>query len=161
MFQEMRRKKQLLSKEETAAIMNRGKTGVLGVWGSDDYPYTVPLNYAFQNSKLYFHCAKEGHKIDAIRKNNRVSFTVIDRDDVAEELFTTLYRSVIAFGKARIVTDENEKRKALQFLIEKYTPNYIREGQKEIEKELPRVGIVEIEIEHMTGKAGKELINKN
>ncbi len=156
MFREMIRKKQLLSKEETEAILSRGKTGVLGICGSNNYPYTVPLNYAYRNKKIYFHCAKEGQKIDGIRENHLVSFTVIDKDEIAEELFTTLFRSVIAFGKARIVTDENEKRKALQWLIEKYTPNHIEEGQEEIAHKLHRTGIVEIEIEHMTGKAGKD-----
>ena len=155
-FREMKRKKQLLSKEETEAILSRGKTGVLGICGSNDYPYTVPLNYAYRNNKIYFHCAEEGQKIDGIKENNRVSFTVIDKDEIAEELFTTLYRSVIAFGKARIVTDETEKRNALQWLIEKYTPNYIREGQEEIENKLHSTGIIEIEIEHMTGQAGKD-----
>jgi len=158
-FREMKRKKQLLSKGETEAILSRGKTGVLGICSSNDYPYTVPLNYAYRNSKIYFHCAEEGQKIDGIKDNNRVSFTVIDKDEIAEELFTTLYRSVIAFGKARIVTDETEKRNALQWLIEKYTPNHIREGQEEIENKLHRTGIVEIEIEHMTGKAGKDELN--
>jgi len=160
MFRDMRRKKQLLSKEETEAVLSRGKTGVIGICSSNDYPYTVPLNYAYRDNIIYFHCATEGQKLDGIRKNNRVSFTVIDKDEIAEELFTTLYRSVIAFGKARIVTDENEKRKGLQWLIEKYTPNQIREGQEMIEKELHRTGIVAIEIEHKSGKAGKEVINK-
>ncbi len=161
MFREMKRNKQLLSKEETEAIMSRGKTGVLGICKSNDYPYTVPLNYAYRNNKIYFHCAEEGQKIDGIKDNNRVSFTVIDKDEIAEELFTTLYRSVIAFGKARIVSDENEKRKALLMLIKKYTPNYIREGQEKIENELHRTGIVEIAIEHMTGKAGKEELKQS
>jgi len=160
MFREMRRKKQLLSKEATEAILSRGKTGVLGICVSNDYPYTVPLNYAYRDNMIYFHCATEGQKIDGIRKNEKVSFTVIDQDEIAEELFTTLYRSVIAFGKARIVTDESEKRKGLQWLIEKYTPSHIREGQEMIENELHRTGIVAIEIEHLSGKAGKEVIEQ-
>jgi len=160
MFQKMRRKKQQLSQEEAEAILSRGKTGIIGICGSSDYPYTVPLNYAYRDNKIYFHCAPEGQKTDGIKKNNRVSFTVIDKDDIAEELFTTLYRSVIAFGKARIVADQSEKRKALQWLIEKYTPNHMRAGQEEIEDKLDRTGIVIIEIEHMTGKAGKEVLEQ-
>jgi len=160
MFREMRRKKQLLSQDETEAILSRGKTGIIGICGSSEYPYTVPLNYAFRDNKIYFHCAPEGQKTDGIKNNNKVSFTVIDKDDIAEEIFTTLYRSVIAFGKARIVTDEDEKRRALQWLIEKYTPNHIKEGQEEIEDKLHRTGIVEIEVEYMTGKAGKEVLEQ-
>lgn len=68
MFREMRRKKQLLSKRESIDVLSRGTAGVLALLGDDDYPYAVPISYVYDNSKIYFHGAKAGHKIDAIQK---------------------------------------------------------------------------------------------
>jgi uncharacterized protein len=158
MFREMRRKKQLLSEEETREIMKAHSSGVLAVTGDDGYPYTVPISYTYTDGKLYFHCAKEGHKIDGIKRNDKVSFCVIEKDKVIQETFTTHFRSVVAFGKDRILTEDSDRRAALESLVEKYSPDYIQEGQKEIEKDWGRVCLVEVEIEHMTGKAAIEIV---
>ena len=82
MFREMRRGKQLLSKEDTAAVMSRCTNGALACIGDKGYPYSVPLNYVYFDDKVYFHSAKEGHKIDAIIKNPKVSFSVTDEDTI-------------------------------------------------------------------------------
>lgn len=160
MFREMRRKKQQLSEEETIEILKSHTSGVLGVTGDDGYPYTVPLSYIFKDGKLFFHCAREGHKLDGIQRNDRVSFCVIDADEVAQKTFTTHFRSVIAFGRARILTDDQERRSALMDLVGKYSPDATAaEGQKEIESGWNRVCVVEVRIEHMTGKEAIELVN--
>lgn len=159
MFREMRRKKQLLSKEDTIDILNSCTSGVLGVIGDDDYPYTVPVSYAFKDDKLFIHSAKQGHKIDSINRNDKVTFCVIDKDDVIQETFTTHFRSVSIFGRARILTEDSDRRHALEYLIEKYSPDYIKEGQQEIDKEWDRVCLIEVKIEHMTGKAAIEIVN--
>lgn len=159
MFREMRRKKQLLSKEDTIDILNSCTSGVLGVIGDDDYPYTVPVSYTFKDDKLYIHSAKQGHKIDSINRNDKVTFCVIDKDDVIQETFTTHFRSVSIFGRARILTEDSDRRHALEYLIEKYSPDYIKEGQQEINKEWDRVCLIEVKIEHMTGKAAIEIVN--
>lgn len=161
MFREMRRKKQLLSKEETIRILESCTAGVLGVNGEDGYPYTIPISYAFVDGKLFIHSAKEGHKIDSIKRNDKVTFCVIEKDEVIQETFTTHFRSVSAFGRARILADDSEKRYALEKLIEKYSPNYIKESKEEIEKGWDRVSLIEVKIEHMTGKAAIEIINEN
>ncbi|MFL0268958.1 pyridoxamine 5'-phosphate oxidase family protein [Candidatus Clostridium radicumherbarum] len=161
MFREMRRKKQLLSKEETIEILNSCTSGVLGVIGDNDYPYTVPVSYAFKDDKLFIHSARQGHKIDSIKRNDKVTFCVIDRDEVVQKTFTTYFRSVSIFGRARIITEDSDRRYALQSLVEKYSPDYIKEGQQEIERELDRVCLIEIKIEHMTGKAAIEIVNSN
>jgi nitroimidazol reductase NimA-like FMN-containing flavoprotein (pyridoxamine 5'-phosphate oxidase superfamily) len=158
MFREMRRKTQALSLEDSVAILNRGASGVLAVSGDDDYPYAVPLSYVYQDSKIYFHCAGTGHKLDAIQRNNKVSFCVIDLDHIVPEEYTTYFRSVIVFGKARILEDEAERRHALEVLAEKYSPEDEQGRVKEIEKSFKQVCIVEIEIEHMTGKEAIELV---
>jgi nitroimidazol reductase NimA-like FMN-containing flavoprotein (pyridoxamine 5'-phosphate oxidase superfamily) len=158
MFREMRRIKQLLSKEETIEILNLCSCGVLGVNGDDGYPYTVPVNYVFKDDKLFFHCAKEGHKIDSIKSNHKVTFCVIEKDDVIQENFDTHFRSVSIFGRAKILTDDSEKRYALKCFVEKYSPNYIEQGQQVIENGLNRVCVVEVKIDHMTGKAAIDIV---
>ena len=85
MFREMRRKKQALPKEDCAAILNRGTSGVLALAGDNDYPYAVPISYVYDGEKLYFHCAKSGHKLDAICRNPKASFCVIDQDQIVSE----------------------------------------------------------------------------
>ncbi len=89
MFREIRRKKQSLSEAETIEILQSCTSGVLAVSGDDDYPYAVPLSFAFKDGKLYFHFAKKGHKMDGIKKNDKVSFCVIQADDVHPKTFTT------------------------------------------------------------------------
>jgi nitroimidazol reductase NimA-like FMN-containing flavoprotein (pyridoxamine 5'-phosphate oxidase superfamily) len=159
MFREMRRKKQLLSEAETIEILKSCTSGVLAVSGDDDYPYAVPLSYAYKDGKLFFHFAKTGHKVDGIRKNDKVSFCVIKTDDVIQQTFTTHFRSAIVFGRARILTEDSEKKYALECLVEKYSPAYLAEGQLEIAREWSTVSVAEIQIEHMTGKAAIEIIN--
>ncbi len=103
MFREMRRGKQLLSMEDTIAVMKRNTNGVLACLGDEDYPYAVPLSYVYFNDKIYFHSARAGHKIDSITNNSKVSFSVTDEDTIISKEYTTYFRCVIAFGKSRIV----------------------------------------------------------
>lgn len=160
MFRDMRRKKQLLSEEETIEILKSCTSGVLGVIGDDDYPYTVPVNHAYEDGKLFIHSAKEGHKIDSIKKNDKVTFCVIEKDDVIQEDFDTDFRSVSIFGRARILTDDSEKRHALLCIVEKFSPDYIIKGQEVIERQWNNVCVLEVKIEHMTGKTAINIVNK-
>ncbi len=159
MFREMRRKKQLLSEAETIEILRSCTSGVLAVTGDNDYPYAVPLSYVYKDGKLFFHLAPEGHKVDGILRNNKVSFCVIEMDQVIQETHTTHFRSAIIFGRARILTEDREKRNALECLVAKYAPDYIPEGKITIERNMEKVCVIEVMIEHMTGKAAIEIIN--
>lgn len=158
MFRAMRRRAQLLPEAETVAMLQACTSGVLAVQGDDDYPYAVPMSFAYEDGRIYFHAAKTGHKIDGIERNEKVSFSVIAADDVQQRTFTTHYRSAVAFGRARTVTDDDEKRHALRCLARKYSPDYLKEADAEIESELRRTCIVELTVEHMTGKAAMELV---
>ncbi|MDR7870736.1 MAG: pyridoxamine 5'-phosphate oxidase family protein [Tissierellaceae bacterium] len=160
MFREMRRKKQLLTKDETVKILNACTSGVLGVNGDDGYPYTVPISYVYEDGKIFIHCAKEGHKIDSIKRDNKVSFSVIEKDDIVQEEFTSYFRSVSIFGKARILTDDSEKEHALTLIIKKYSPDFADERLKRVKDDTNRTCLIEINVEHMTGKAAIEIINK-
>lgn len=155
MFSKMRRKNQSLSKEDCLEILRSCPTGVLGVVGPDGYPYAVPLNYVYDSGRVLFHCAKEGHKLDCIDHHDKVSFCVIQKDKVMPQEFATDYRSVILFGRAKVLTDDRSRRQALERLNEKYSPDLPEEGRKEIDKGWNAVCIVEIEIEQMTGKKAK------
>ena len=108
MFREMRRKKQQLTPSEAEKIIKSHCTCTLALAGDDGYPYSLPISYAYIDGKIYFHCAKVGHKIDAIKSNERVSLSIIESDEIIEEKFTNKYKSVIVFGKARIIEDKNE-----------------------------------------------------
>ena len=160
MFREMRRKKQALQIEECEAVLRRGSSGVLAVLGDGGYPYTVPLSYVYDGEKIFFHCAKTGHKLDAIRRESKVSFCVVDADQVIPAEYTTYYRSVVAFGRARVLEEVSEKRKALEKLAEKYSPELERGRSLEIDKQFAGVCMVEIQIEHLTGKEAIELVRQ-
>lgn len=156
MFRKMRRALQLLPEEENTAILERGRTGIMACLGDDDYPYTVPLNYVYDDGKIYFHCAKSGHKIDAIRACDKVSFCVIDRDDVDAQERATNFRSVIAFGRAREIEEAEEKRKRAKQFGMKYAASE-EAVDAEIEETWNALNVVEITIEHLTGKERKTL----
>jgi len=155
---EMRRSKQVLTREEMDEVLKRGTSGVLAVDGDDDYPYAVPISYAYEGKKIIFHSARNGHKIDAIKRNPKVSFCVIDQDLVVPEEFTTYFRSVIVFGKAHIIEDLELKRTALDILTERYYPGHLEERNKEIEKSFDNLVMVEIDIENISGKEAIELV---
>ena len=159
MFPAMRRKKQLLSQEETAAVLARGSSGVLALAGEDGYPYAAPLSYVYDGGRLYFHCARSGHKLDAIRRCEKASFCVIDQDQIVPEEYTSYFRSVIAFGRVRILEDEGEKRAAIEKLALKYAPDSTVEDRKQvIQKEWEPLCMLEMELDHVTGKEAIELI---
>ena len=159
-MREMRRKRQALDKDCCEEILNRNTSGVLAVYGDEGYPYAVPLSFVYEDGNIYFHCAYQGHKLDAIKNCSKVSFCVIDKDEVLPEKYTTRYRSVIAFGKAEILEAE-QKQKALEALAEKYSPMLPEGRQKEIENNFDRTCMVKISVEHLTGKQAKELITAN
>ena len=160
MFRKMRRNKQLLPDELAEQILINGRTGILGVSGDDGYPYTVPLNYVYENRTIYFHCAKAGHKLDAIRNNNKVSFCVIDKENIISERFTTYFRSVIAFGKAAEVVEDSEKLRIMRLLNNKYAPGLDEAGESEIKREWSILCVISINVEHLTGKEAIELLKK-
>ena len=155
MFREMRRKRQQLPNVECIEILENSTSGVLAVSGDDGYPYAVPLSYVYSDGKIYFHCAKKGHKLDAIRNNPKASFCVIGADNVVPEQYTTHFKSVIAFGTARIMRGK-EKRGAIELLAAKYSPD--EEGiDEEIARGYGAMAMIEFTIEHMTGKEAIEL----
>lgn len=160
MFREMRRFKQILPEEETIKVLERGSSGVLAVLGDEGYPYAVPMSYVYADGKIFFHCAKVGHKIDAIKACSKVSFCVTDEDQVVPDEFTTYFRSAIAFGRARILEDDTEKMAAIKILAEKYSPDRPEGFEKEIKSSFGPMCMVEIDIDHLTGKEAIEFVKQ-
>ena len=152
----MRRSGQELPQEEAWALLKQGSSGVLAVLGDGDYPYAVPLSYVLYRGKIYFHCARTGHKIDAIARHEKASFCVIAQDQHLPEKFTTLFRSVIVFGRARVLTEPEEIRPILTALGEKYSPG-VPGLSEEVESSLHRVALIELTPEAVTGKEAVEL----
>lgn len=156
MFREMRRKKQALTMEGCRKILQEGTSGVLAMDGDNGYPYAVPISYVLSGDNIYFHCAKTGHKIDAIARNEKVSFCVIGKDQVIPEKFTTYYESVIVFGKIQIVSDDEEKKKAIEKLCGRYAPDATAaQIQEEIDMHKNSLCMLRLSIEHMSGKKYK------
>jgi len=154
MFRKMRRHDKEISREAAEAILQAGEYGVLSTMGDNGYPYGVPLSYSYKNNCIYFHCAREGHKLDNIKNNEKVSFCVVGKTEVLPEDFNTRYQSVIVFGKASELQGQ-EKHDALVSLLEKYSAGFIEKGLEYIKKDSELAKIIKIEIEHITGKEGK------
>jgi len=157
MFRKMRRNKQLMSQEDTIAVMKRCTNGVLACSGDDGYPYAVPLSYVFFQDKIYFHSAKAGHKIDAIFENPKVSFAVIDEDTIVSAEYTTYFRSVIAFGQARMV-EGDELKSAFKALVEKYSGDQPEAAKQKEITECTQTYLIAIDVEHITGKEAIEYV---
>ena len=159
MFRTMRRIKNQINTEDAKKLLERERRGVLAVHGDNGYPFAIPVNYYYdvQAQKIYFHGAKSGHKIDAIKNNPKVSISIIDQEDVIEEELTTYFRSIILFGKAKILQDDDEIYQAVNALGLKYCDDEIA-VEKEIQREWKALCCVEIIIEHLTGKQAIELV---
>ena len=153
MFQEMRRKEKQVTPPEAEAILQKGEYGILSTMGENGYPYGIPVNYAYENGIICFHCAKDtGHKLTNIKNHSQVCFTVVGATEILPAKFSTKYESAIAFGTAREASD---KRKSLMLLIEKYSPEFIEPGKKYIESALDKTDVYEIIVEHLTGKRSR------
>lgn len=134
--------------------------GVLALLGPDGYPYAVPLSFVHEGDSIYFHCARAGHKLDAIAHCDKASFCVIADDEVVQSAFTTHFRSVIAFGRVSVVADSEHRRHALRLLAQKYSPDYVDQADSEIERSWDRMEVLELAVEELTGKAAIEVIKE-
>ena len=160
-FREMRLRKQELSRQKVADILHKGTSGVLALLGDNDYPYAVPISYVYDDGKIYFHSAKSGHKIDAIQRTEKASFCVIDKDLVVPEEYTTYFRSVIAFGKIRVIEDDREKRAAIEKLAIKYAPEDTAANRDDaISRGGNLICMLQMKIDHITGKEAIGLVKE-
>lgn len=153
MFREMRSKANMLTNEEVENILKTSPNGTLALYGENGYPYSVPVNFVYSDGKIYFHGAAEGYKLDCMKKDPHISFSVIGKDDIAKENFTTLFSSVIAFGTIRVIDTMEEKIPVLEAMVGKYSAEFMESGKELIRKGCGSVAY-ELTIDHMTGKKG-------
>jgi len=151
----MRRKDREISHSESVDILEKGEYGVLSMCTPGGEAYGIPINYVVYNFDIYLHCAKEGSKIDYLRANNQVSFCVVGKTTVLPASFGTQYESVIATGTACEV-EGLEKLEALKQFIQKYSNEFIPEGNEYIAKLLDRVCVIRLTVESITGKSRKQ-----
>lgn len=156
MYREMRRKDRKASMEEAMELLKNSEYGILATLGQDNMPYAVPLSYAYIEHSIYIHCATEGHKLDNIKANPKVSFCVVGDTELFPGDFSTNYESVVVFGIASIVEDKEEKIKGLKVLIDKYSPDFQKEGQEYINRAFAATCVIKIDIEHLSGKKRAE-----
>lgn len=157
MLPSLRRKNQKLSDEEVQAVIVRNTHGVLALAGDDGYPYALPISYAYADGAFYFHSAPAGHKIDAIARCGKASLAIVDADEVDGPGYTTHFRSVIAFGRIRLITDAREKMETAMMLGARYNPGVDQEkvltGQ--MAASFAHMHMIALDIDEMTGKESK------
>ena len=144
--------KEIKDRKQIDAIMKKANCCRIALVDGG-YPYIVPVNFAVNNNHLYFHSAKEGKKIDIIRKNNQVCFEMDVEGEIVKGqkacFWGMKYVSVIGFGQAFFIEDNIGKRKALDILMEKYSG---RIGFSYADDELDKIIIIDIKIDAMSGK---------
>lgn len=149
----MRRADRLLAQEEALKILDQGEYGILSTVGIDGKPYGVPLSYIIKDNFIYCHGTNAGgSKFDNISENKRVSFTVVGKTQVLPDKFGTLYESAIVFGEATIVESEEEKVSAFREYLQKYSSDFLAEGEKYIESAGPKAMMYRITMDTVTGK---------
>lgn len=157
MFREMKRIKQQLTSLECIELLKKEPRGVLSVHGDDGYPYGLPMDFYFEENRnrIYFHCAVTGHKMDAISRDDKVSFCVYDNGFRKDGDWALTIKSVIIFGKLHILDDTSLRRQKLREIGLKYYPT-----EEAVDDIITRAGnnvqILELIIEHISGKLVNE-----
>lgn len=157
MFRPMRRAKRTISDEDARGLLAKGRRATLAVNGDDGYPFAFPIDYRFDAdaNKIYFHGAKAGQKVDALRRSDKVCLTVMGNERLEDGEWAPYVQSVVVFGRCRLVDDAAKTEAEVRRLALKYYPS-AEEVERELEKYLSAVQLYEIEIEHLTGKQVQE-----
>lgn len=153
----MRRAKRAISDEDARSLLAKGRRATLAVNGDDGYPFAFPIDYRFDAdaNKIYFHGAKAGQKVDALRRSDKVCLTVMGNERLEDGEWAPYVQSVVVFGRCRLVDDAAKTEAEVRRLALKYYPS-AEEVERELEKYLSAVQLYEIEIEHLTGKQVQE-----
>ncbi|MBR6801121.1 MAG: pyridoxamine 5'-phosphate oxidase family protein [Eubacteriaceae bacterium] len=153
MFRELERKNKQITSEECIEILKNEKRGVLSVIGDDDYPYGMPMNHFYNEDDgcIYFHSGNIGHRLDSLRKNNKVSFCVYDEGTKKEGHWELHFKSVIIFGRMEIIDDMDTIVSIVTDLSHKFTADdeYIA---REIKGHAHRTLILKLTPENICGK---------
>lgn len=157
MFRQIRRKNREISVEETGKILKEARRGILAVNGDEGYPYAIPVNYYYddEEQKIFFHGSRVGHKIDALKKSDKVCFTVLGPEIVKDVPWAPYVKSAVVFGRCHLIEEAAIAEIRLRQFAMKYYPN-----EELINEEIAISGkgvqMYVIEIEHMSGKEIQE-----
>lgn len=153
MFREVRRKKREISIDEAKALLVNNKRASLAVNGDDGYPYAIPVNFYYDEdeNKIYFHSSRVGHKIESIIRDNKVCFTTWDDGYLVDGDWAYYVSSCVVFGRAHLMDDKDKALEKIRKFALKYYPTE-DEADEEIKRDFPAVQMVEIDIEHISGK---------
>ena len=152
MFREIRKIKKKLPESEAVRMLGQLSYCTLALQGDDEYTYSVPVSFVYADGKIFFHSATEGKKCDSILKNDKISFSAVEKDDIKPAEFTTHYKSVIGFGEIKLLEKREEIQHAMELILKKYSPDYIKEGKDYIERAWGHFNTYVIDIHHMTAK---------
>jgi len=156
MFHPMRRRDRELTVPEAWELLRRAEWGVLSTLGENGWPYGVPVNHVVVEGRIYIHCAQAGHKVENLAFESKVSFCAVASSEVQPAELSTNYESAVVFGRAELVTEDIEKRQALEALLKRFAPQHPAEGAEAMRKEFGRTAVLRITPEHLTAKARRK-----
>lgn len=156
-FRPLRKKKHKVPLDDAKKLLHEARRGVLAVNGDDGYPYAFPINYYYDEpaGKLYFHGGHVGHKVDALRKSDKICFTVYGNETVRDEAWAPYLQSVVVFGRCRLLPDGDDSVALLKRFALKYYPSEALVDEAIAASRVP-AQMYEITIEHLTGKQAQE-----
>ena len=157
MFREIRKKRNQIDTEAAERLLEQSRRGVLAVNGDDGYPYAIPINFLYdrENQKIFFHGARAGHKVDALKSSDKVCFTVYGHETIKEDPWAPFMQSTIVFGRCHLMEAGEHTAALLKRFAMKYYPNE-QLADEEIAQSGKAAQLFEIEIEHLTGKEVQE-----
>lgn len=153
MNREMRNKQRQVSDQMAREMLLQGTEGTLSMHGDDGYPYGVPFNYVYMNNAIYIHTLSQGYKIDALKANQKVCFSVIVRSQIIPELYTARYESVIVTGDAKFVEEQAERVQVLEEFVSRFSPGLEDGGAKFIRASIGRTAVIKIDIREIKGRS--------
>jgi len=158
MFRPIRKVKNEISVEEAKELLKSERRGVLSVNGDDGYPYAIPINFYFneEENKIFFHGARAGHKVDSLKKDDKVCFTVYGNEQIKKQEWAPFMQSAVVFGRCHMIADRDEVLKRVREFAIKYYPNMDLVNE-ELKDSGNAVRMFEITIEHISGKQIQEI----
>ena len=157
MFRKVRKKVNEISTELAKDLIEKSRRGILAVNGDDGYPYSIPINYLYdeESEKIFFHGSKVGHKVDSLKKSDKICFTVYGNESIKDESWAPYLQSAVVFGRCHLIEDSERAMKMLKEFAMKYYPSETMVVE-EIGKSGRATQMFEISIEHISGKEVQE-----
>ena len=154
----MRRQDRQLNEETIIEILKVGKYAVISLC-QDNQPYIVSLSYGYdeKNDALYFHCAKEGQKIDFLSANSKVAATVVEDLGYIQNECAHVFRSVVMFGELTFVNELEDMKHGMEVLLNhlEENPSIVKGNHLKDDSAYAKISMLKLKIEHKTGKAGR------